>query len=385
VKLIKQWITAANAGYQDFMMTYIANGTQADTTSPGICTVIATYTDASMTLSGTWTCTGLEANLTMAHIHYCPDYDITEENCPSTLLTDCPLTVGADGTSGSFNCVFKDYTSMDAICGDNCYWNFHTDAYPSGEVRSNIVNTAPMCNVKGGIVIDGTVTSIGSAPTTGIQIADFYVGFFATAATGTGGGYIIISWHNQTLIISGCFYGITSAVDSIYFNYPGDYTDFIDLSPFYSIPIGYPFTFHYVPSTAWDMGKLTSGMTQVAVNTASNNGELTVSITSSGFPASAASCAPYTITAPTTALTCYYTDGVIADYSYTCTNVGDVCGITSAGVKGCITPVDVCYSCTCNVVSPTGFTGYACCNTNNCNVGTFSALGCGSSPPSGAV
>jgi len=369
-------ISLCSAGFQDWSYIFIANGTQAETTSPGTCTVTATYTDASMTLSGTWTCTGLEANLTAAHIHYCPDYSITEDSCPSTLLTDCPLTVGADGASGTFNCVFKDYTSMDAICGDNCYWNFHSDAYPSGEVRANIVNTAPMCNIKGGLALDGSVVVVGTAPSSGIQLADFFVGYVATATTGTGGGYVTVSWHNQTLIISGCFYGITSSISSIYFNYPGDIYQFIDLSPFYDIPTGYPFTFHYVPTSDWDMGKLCSGLATVAVNTVNNNGELTIAITSSGFPASAASCSPFTSTPPTTAISCYYGTSA-SQYTYSCTAVGQVCGITSSGVKSCIPPTDVCYSCVCNV-DTTGLTSgyYACCDSNNCNGGSFSALGC---------
>jgi len=369
-------ISLCSAGFQDWSYIFIANGTQAETTSPGTCTVNAAYTDATMTLTGTFTCTGLEGNVTAAHIHYCDSYSITTNSCPSSLIGDCPLVVNTDGASGTFNCVFKDYFSLTYICGDHTYWNFHTTAYPAGEARSNIVNMEPMCNVKGGVTLGSTVSVVGSAPSTGIMVPSFYIGILATTVTGTGGGYIYLSWDsvNQTLTVSGCFYGLTSNILSLYFNYPGDATYFIYLTADYEIPSGYPFTLTYSPSE-WDLAKIISAYTTVAINTVNNNGELTVACIANNFPVSTAPCYPYTIAAPpTTALSCNV--GLDGYTSVTTCGTGQVCGTDSVGDKYCAVPNIDCYKCTCGSVAsvPSGY--YVCCDTSLCNVGSFGPLGC---------
>jgi len=371
------------SGFQDWSYIFIANGTQAETLSPGTCTVNAAYTDATKTLTGTFTCTGLEGNITAAHIHYCDTYSITTNSCPSSLIADCPLVPNADGASGTFNCVFKDYSSLTFICGDHTYWNFHTTAYAAGEVRSNIVNMEPMCNVKGGVTLDSTVSVVGIAPTTGIMVPNFYIGILATTVTGTGGGYIFLSWDsvNQTLTVSGCFYGITSDITSLYFNYPGDATYFIYLYADFDIPSGYPFTLTYDPSD-WDLAKIISGFTTVAINTVNNNGELTVACIANNYPTSTAPCNPYTVAAPTTAISCNV--GLDGYTSVTTCAAGEVCGIDSVGEKYCAVPNLDCYTCTCSggvSTVPSGY--YVCCNTALCNVGSFGPLGC-TTPSSGA-
>jgi len=375
-------ISLCSAGFQDWSYIFIANGTQAETLSPGTCTVNAAYTDATMTLTGTFTCTGLEGNLTYAHIHYCDPGSITTNSCPSSLIGDCPLVVNTDGASGTFNCVFTNYSSLTYICGDHCYWNFHTLAYSAGEVRSNIVNMEPRCNVKGGVTLDSTVSVVGNAPSTGIMVPNFYIGILATTVTGTGGGYIFISWDsvNQTLTVSGCFYGLTSDIYSLYFNYPGDISYFIYLSGDYDIPSGYPFTLTYVP-TDRDLAKIISASATVAINTVLNSGELTVACIANNFPTSTAPCNPYTAAAPTTAISCY--ESFAGETSATPCAAGEVCGIDSVGDKYCALPND-CYTCTCSGGVSTVPTGsYVCCNTALCNVGSFGPIGC-TTPSSGA-
>jgi len=274
--------------------------------------------------------------------------------------------------------MFADYSSMNAICADECYFNFHTDANPGGEVRCNIINMGPTCNIKGAFSIDSTVVSVGPAPTTGLALVpDFYVGFWVT-----GGGYIIFSWDsvNQTITVSGCFFGLTSDVTTIDLNYPGDGVAFISFTPYNNFPSGYPFTFTYSIYSVWDLSKLTSALTTVAVNTVNNpTGELTIAITATGYPSSASPCVPYSVAPPTTTLNCNV--GVSGEFTSTPCSAGYLCGISAAGVYVCTPPTNLCYNCGCNGVSTLG-SFFVCCNTNNCNVGSASTLSCVTPAPS---
>jgi hypothetical protein len=375
------------SGYQDFSYSCVANGTQAQVTGPtGTCTVTATYTDATKTLAGTFTCTGLTGNLTAAHIHICDSYSITGDSCPTSILTDCPLNLNADMASGNFNCMFADYYSMNAICADECYFNFHTEANAGGEARCNIINMGPTCNVAGAFSIDGSVVSVGPAPATGLALLpNFYVGEWATPTTGTGSGYIIVSWDsvNQTVTVSGDFTGLTSDVVSIDLNYPGDGVPFITFTSYYNFPSDYPFTFTYPIYSVWDLAKIASALTSVVVNTVNNpNGELTIAITATNFPASAAPCVPYAISAPTTTLSCNVGDSTYST-SLPCT-AGYVCGISVAGVYVCTPPTDLCYNCGCNGVSTVPNSLFVCCNKDNCNLGSAASLSCVTPTPGGS-
>jgi len=381
-------LCSASGAPGNLAFTSVANNTQAygaSYTSPGVCTATVTYTASTMTLAGTFTCVGLLGNLTAAHIHNCgTTYDtITYNDCPTSLITDCPLTINADLMSGSFNCVFTNTNSMTAICNDQCYFNYHTEYDASGEARANLVNMRPMCYATGFAIGSGVVTVGTAVSTLAIPVPDFYVGWWATALSGTGGGYVICSWDstNQTLTVSGCFYGLTGDITGFYFSYPGELeTYFLEVS-YYTFPSGCPFSFRFQPDQ-WGIAKLISAMATVEVDTSANpNGELSVACIGSNFPTSSAPCTPYTGSIPSTAINCYdgYGSTVI---SYGCSQ-GEVCGIDSTGTKSCISPDLVCYTCGCNVdQSGLASTDFVCCNSNLCNSGTFAGLSCLSPPPS---
>jgi len=131
----------------DFTYSSVANSTQCYNTyypdSPGTCTMDLTYTSASNTLAGTFSCTGLKGNITAAHFH---DVGTTSSITYNTgnVIADCPITVNADGVSGSCSCKFADMTTMNALCADQLYINYHSTYDSLGEVRGNNVNMAPI-------------------------------------------------------------------------------------------------------------------------------------------------------------------------------------------------------------------------------------------------
>jgi len=171
-------------------------------------------------------------------------------------------------------------------------------------------------------------------------------------------------------------------VTTIALNYPGDGFAFISFTPYNNFPSGYPFTFTYSIYSVWDLSKITSALTSVVVNTVNNpSGELNIAITATDFPASASPCFPYAVAPPTTTLNCNVGDST-SSTSLACTDASYVCGISvSTGLYSCIPPTNECYNCGCNGVS-TIPSGYVCCNTNNCNLGTAATLSCTTPTPS---
>jgi hypothetical protein len=369
--------------YEDWTLDSIANATQSEgyyPDSPGTCTISQTYTSADNTLAGTFTCTGLKANLTGVHIH-----DVTKSYTVTTntgaVLTDCPIMINADAASGTFTCAFKDTLTMDAICNDQCYWNFHTDYDTLGEVRANLVNMRPLCNVKGGVALNGEAVTVGSAPSTGIEVADFYAGFIATTTVGTGGGYVYISWDSvaQVVTVSGCTYGLTSDVYDIYMYY----TDDDSSSYFYTVatstfPSGRPFSFRsYYSLSDWDVAKMTSGKAYIVLETYTNTaGELQFDLNSDDFPAFDTSCRPYTGLKydSTAVLTCQYgSDSYSTEYDC---SAGYFCSISSLDTKSC-TSLEYCYECDCGASdTDLPLSGYACCDFSNCNKLSLAFIGC---------
>jgi hypothetical protein len=374
-------ISLCTAAYVDWTLDSIANATQSEgytIDSPGTCTISQAYTTADNTLKGTFTCTGLKANVTAVHIH-----DVTSSYSVTTttgnVLADCPVTVNADGISGSFTCAFKDMVSIDAICNDQCYWNFHTDYDTLGEVRANLVNMRPLCNVVGGVALDGKCVSVGSAPTTGIQVADFYCGFIGTTLKGNGGGYTYVSWDSvaQVLTVSGCTYDLTSDVDYIYLYYKND-----DGTSFYTVstatfPSGRPFSFRSYYFTDWDLARITSGNAYAILESYTNtDGELQFDFNANDYPAFDSSCSPYTDLKydATAVLKCQYGSEDYS-YEYDC-SAGYFCSVSSLDVKSC-SSLEYCYSCGCGAVdTDLPSIGYACCDLDNCNTLSLATIGC---------
>lgn len=179
--------------YEDFSFDSVANTTQAygakqDFTSKANCVFTQSYTNADTTLQGTFTCSNLQGNVTMAHLHNVGSSTLTYTS-GAAVLGDCPVTINADQQSGSFKCVFAAGSiTMDALCNDQTYWNVHTTFDPAGEVRCNLVSMQPICNIKGGVALDGEAVLFGADPTTGVLVKAFSVGFFFSAVSPAVGG-----------------------------------------------------------------------------------------------------------------------------------------------------------------------------------------------------
>jgi len=376
-------ITLSSA-YVDWTLDSVANGTQSEgytSDSPGTCTISQAYTSADNTLKGSFTCSGLKANVTACHIH-----DVGSSSSVTTttgnVLADCPITVNADGVTGSFSCAFKDSTTMDAICNDQTYWNFHTDYDTLGEVRANLVSMRPLCNVKGGVALDGTtvVPDGAVAPDTGIRVADFYVGFVANQVLkGTGGAYFVLSWDsvNQVLTVSGCTYGLTSDIDYMYAYYTDD-----DGTSFYTVsvstfPTGRPFSFRSYYITDWTLARFISGKANIVIETYTNTaGEIQADLDSTDFPSFDGTCVPYTGLKydATQVLSCQYGSDSYS-YDYDC-SAGYFCAISDTETKFC-SSLDYCYNCACGATTDDlPLTGYACCDFDNCNKLSLALLSC---------
>jgi hypothetical protein len=374
--------------YQDFSFDSIANTTQAyganqDFTSLANCVFTQTYTDADKTLKGTFTCTSLQGNVTMAHLHDVGKSSSVTYTGGAAIVADCPISINADQMSGLFSCVFlTTSTTMDSICNDQCYWNVHTTFDPTGEVRANLVNMAPICNIKGGVALDGVAVAFGADPTTGVLVKAFSVGFFFTAVSpAVGGGYVYATWNPTTseIIFSGIFYGLASDVSTIYAYYPPQSTTsyYLYIS-YYSFPTGCPFSFKTTSIDDWDIAKFASGLSYITVVTADGS-ELTLTIKSDDFPKSSAVCRPYTASLPLTPLKCKsgYEDILVSET--TCYDNTYFCGIEDfAGeYKGC-SYYSSCYDCDCgaDVATDLPSSGYACCDIDYCNSVSLAVLNC---------
>jgi len=373
-------ITLSSA-YVDWTYDSIANGTQSEgytSDSPGTCTISQKYVATTNTLSGTFTCSGLNKNVTAAHIHDCGSLS-SVTTTTGNVLADCSITVNADGLSGTFNCVFKDTTTIDAICNDQCYWNFHTDYDTLGEVRANLVNMRSICNLGGIVTLDGSVTTVGNAPDTGIRVPDFYVGFIGATLKGTGGAYFVLSWDsvNQVLTVSGCTYGLTSDIDYMYAYYTDD-----DGTSFYTVsvstfPTGRPFSFRSYYISHWILARFTSSKSNIVIQTYTNTaGEIQADLVSTDFPSFSGNCVPYTGLKydATKVLNCQYGSDSYS-YDYACP-AGYYCAISDLETKFCSTQ-DYCYNCDCGAAgTDLPSTGYACCDFDNCNKLSLALLSC---------
>jgi len=373
--------------YQDFSFDSIANTTQAyganqDFASKANCVFTQTYTDADTTLKGTFTCTNLQGNVTMAHLHNVGSSTITYTS-GAAVVADCPVTINADQQSGSFTCIFPaGSTTMAAVCNDQCYWNVHTTFDPSGEVRSNLVSMAPICNIKGGVALDGVAVTFGADPTTGVLVKAFSIGFFFSAVSpAVGGGYLYVTWNPVTveLTFSGIFYDLADDVSTIYAYYPPQSTSsyYLYISN-YNLPTGCPFSFKSTSIDDWEIAKFVSGLVYITVKTLDGS-ELTLTVESDDFPKSTATCRPYTKALPSTTLKCKsgYEDILISDT--TCYDETYFCGIEDfAGeYKGC-SYYSSCYDCDCGADVDTDLpsSGYACCDIDYCNTVSIAVLNC---------
>jgi len=384
------------AAYQDFTYTSVANSTQCYSTyypdSPGTCTFDLTYTSADTTLKGTFTCTNLKGNVSAAHFH---DVGTTSSLTYNTgsVITDCVITVNADMVSGSCNCVFTTTTTMDALCADQLYLNYHT-AYDSlGEVRSNLVSMAPLCHVKGGVALDGTVVIVTDAPTTGVTVDSFYIG--GQISETVGGGYFYVSWiaSTQTVIVSGILYGQPSSISTIYIYYPLDGSSSLGLYSYYTFPSDCPFSFKSYSISLWTLAKLASGLATINV-TLTDGTMVSYSITSSkNFPQDSSPCRPYVSAKLSSSLTCqngYTSTGFATSPSdYDCTDITYYCGVYPYSDYNSLTCTyySNCYECDCTASEsdlPLG--GAVCCDTTNCNLLGFSGVNCFTGqPPSGSA
>ena len=114
--------------------------------TPGIGTGFLSVDTVAETIDVLETFSGLTSPTTMAHIHISP----LGLNGPIVLpFVDFPLGV----TAGSYS---HDFTASDLPAGfsftdfvsdlqaNDAYFNIHTEAYPAGEIRGNIVSTVPL-------------------------------------------------------------------------------------------------------------------------------------------------------------------------------------------------------------------------------------------------
>jgi hypothetical protein len=398
-------IALSSAAYNDFDYDYVANATQAYSVyyddSTGTCDGTLTYTASTNKIVGSGTCTGLKGNLTAAHIHDAGDgYSVTYNN--GSPLPECTITVDADAATYSVDCTLPtDSTdAIDALCADRCYFNFHTTYEPNGEVRRNLIGLKAKCLFAGGVPDDGTLVVADDAPDTGVRVASFCVTFYATQKAGvTGsnaGGYMTICWDaaKGTLTFSGCFYGIQNYIYGIYAELEGESSYFLYISST-GFTSDVPFAFVEEGVTDWQIAKLCSTNARITVDTSDySDGELEIYITPNDadgnptFPVNKATCRPATPKIDDQkALTCWY--GVdSSQYEYTC-SAGQFCAVSeSAGYdyKSC-TSIDYCYTCDCGVDYEANLPtfGYACCDTDYCNVGSLNLQYCILGSGSGSI
>jgi hypothetical protein len=125
---------------------------------------------------------------------------------------------------------------------------------------------APICNVVGGVALNGVAVVAGSAPDTDIPVPAFYYGGFLTptVATATGYCFFILSYQtlNQELLLSGCCSGLAG---SLYFVYAyqayDDYTSSIYYENALYIKNDQPFSFK-IPVDPFKIAILITGKTK---------------------------------------------------------------------------------------------------------------------------
>jgi len=376
-------LISLSAAYVSFDHTSVANSTQSlasPSDSTGTCTVTAKYDGT--TLSGTFTCTGLKGNVSAAHLHDCgASYSVAVFS--GNVLADVMFTINTDGASGSFTSDFKDTVTMDALCNDQCYWNFHTPYAPNGEVRANLVSMKPVCNIEDEVALDGVVHQGADAPDgSKIDIPSFYVGYQASATVGSGAGYIYLSWDAalQQLVVSGIMYDLKSDINTMYMYYTDDGgSSFLTVST-YTIPSGRPFSFIAYYLSDWNLARVTSSKANLIIETYdSTTDELKVDFASTTYPSFDSTCKPYTDLKydATEVLTCYYGyEGSTIDYDC---SAGSYCSVSTFGgeeYKTCTT-MDYCYTCGCGAtVDDLPSSGYACCDVSYCNSLSLATVGC---------
>jgi hypothetical protein len=301
-------------------------------------------------------------------------------------IPECPFTINADGASGTFTCTFPDKTIVNQCCKDVCYFAFHVTPYDYVEARYNLVNMFPTCYSSTAVSLDGTAITIGDAPDDGYMVADFCIGFIAEATVGTGGAYVYICYDHVTeyITVSGTTYGLSSDIDEMYIYCSTDVsTSYLLYVSYYNFPTDCPFSFT-VSVTEWDLAKIRSGYTYMTVQTVTNpTGELKVDFDGADFPTTNAACQPRILELPENPLTCEYELSGIDFDDTTCSDVDYYCSIYSYSItdesltKGCTYANSYCYSCDCTAdLSDLPSSGYLCCNTDNCNSGSFSVYNC---------
>jgi len=385
-------ITLSSSAYVNWSLDSVANSSQIispASDSPGTCTISQTYTVLTNTLKGTFTCTGLKGNVTAAHIHIVTNsasYSVATDD--GSVAGDCVINVNADGVTGDFTSAFKDSTTMDAICSDLAYFNFHTDAFGSGEVRANLVSMRPLCLLGSPVTPDGkaVVPADAVAPATGIRIPDFYIGFVANKVLpgGSGGAYIVFSWDsvNQILTVSGCTYGLTSNIISInayYTDAPS--TSIYTLTSGYSFATGKPFSFRITGFSDWGFAEVISGKAYIGIQTVTlPTGEITADLISANFPSFAGKCVPYTGLTYNDKVSLSCQVGTDSTHSaFTCA-AGTYCSIDDLEIKSC-SSLTSCYICECGATAadlPTF--GYACCDKDDCNTNSLASYSCTTTP-----
>jgi hypothetical protein len=374
------------------MHSVVANGTQVPNSNGNPdntvnCVFSASYAVATNTYSGSFTCTGIKSNITAVHIHNCDKssysyYYQYPYLYTCSVMPDCTITLTATG--GSWSCAWPadNSTNIDAICNDQCYFNVHTDDYGNGEVRGNMVSMAPICNVAGGVKLDGVAVVAGVAPASGIQVPAFYYGQFLTpVGTSPGNCFFIVSFQplNLELIISGCCWGLSSNLYSIeayqaYDNYQADYFSETGLGIENSVPFSFK-----IPFDEFEVALTITSKSKYVVTLYSGSDSYEYVVSSANFPSfSGATCEPYVPTKvnPTTAYNCYKTASK-PDSSSTTTScyytnlycgVGNLGDATTTNEDWDCYALDKCMTCSCGATLADLKSGYAvCCEEDGCN------------------
>jgi len=400
ILIVLALLCSLSAAYNDFTHTVIANGTQVQnggTSDPAAtCTFTGTYSAVSNKYSGSFTCTGLSSNVTQAHIHLCDRetqgyYYDRPYYYTCTNFLECPITTTPNG--GSWDCTFPagNLTQPDHLCNDECYFNVHTENYLNGEVRGNIFSMAPICNVVGGVSLNGVAVVAGSAPANSeISVPNFYYGSFITPV-GTAAGYcfFIVSYQtmNEEIIISGCCSGLAGEVYSIYsYQKFDDFTTYVYYENTLYIPNDQPFSFK-IAATPYIIALMITGNSKLIIAESGSSDTFEYLISSASFPTFtvAASCTPL-IPAdknPATGYKCYKTSiqPDSTDTASYCSTTTNYCGLYNYGTAAvpnedwdCFSP-DICYTCSCGATLANLPSGAAvCCQSDGCNSGDFSSF-----------
>ena len=144
------------AGATIFTIPVSLDGPQAGTASPGTGSATLTLDDVALTLNVSLTYSGLTSPTNNAHIHCCSPPGV---NSAVIIPFVPPFPLGV--TSGNMNTTFNiTAAQVLQVQSGGAYINIHTDQFPAGEIRGQIVpEPSTLLLLGGGLAALGALRS----------------------------------------------------------------------------------------------------------------------------------------------------------------------------------------------------------------------------------